>query len=179
MATKFKLRTQALAAARASERTKETLIEGLTKLHGGDVTAATLCIEGVVDILGTLNARISAGEPILTDTTDARAQRTLTGIIAGAKVLMDHPEAAEAHNLTSSRLRAVIQQADLNTTAAETMLTIAASAPTVFSEVVKMIHTYNTSVKSGDQSVIEDTKREFQRLWLFWQRNTPTVAKPQ
>ena len=96
----------------------------------------------------------------------------LTGIVAGAKILMDYPEAAEAHNLTPNRLRQVIQQTDLNTAAAQTMLAVTASAPTVLREVSALIRDYNEAVKSGDQAAMESAKQTIQRMWLYWQRNS-------
>lgn len=172
MATKFNLRQQVLATSRTNTTAQQAIFEGVLTLHGGDRAAATLCVEGVVDILGTLHARMANGQPILTD-KDPRAQKTLMGIVAGAKVLMDYPEAAEAHNLTPNRLRQVVQQADLNTNAAQTMLAVAGSAPTVVGDVVKLIHGYNQAVEKGDQPAMEAAKRTIQQLWLHWQRATP------
>lgn len=171
MGTKFNLRTNAIKAHHIKGTANKTLTETIKKLYGGDKLATVACMEGVVDILSTLNARISANQPILADMNDSRKQRVLMGIIAGAKTLMDHPEAAEAHNLTPNRLRQVIQQADMSTEAAQSMIAIARSAPTVVSEVVRMVHTYNAALESGDQAAIEETKRAFQKMWMFWQRN--------
>jgi hypothetical protein len=175
MGTKFKLRTAAIA----SQSKHQVVFEGLVQLHGGDVDSAKLCLEGVVDILGTINARINAGKPIFTDGMDARKQRLLLGIIAGAKVLMDHPEAAEAHNFTPSRLRQAIQQADLDTNAAKAMTTVAASAPTAVSELVNIIHQYTTALESGDAAGINSAKAVFQKLWMYWQRNADGAVAAQ
>lgn len=171
MGTKFNLCTNAIKAHRIAGAANKTLTETIQKLYDGDKQATIACLEGVVDILGTLNARISAKQPILADANDSRKQRVLMGILAGAKTLMDHPEAAEAHNLTPNRLRQVIQQADMSTEAAQAMIAIARSAPTVVSEIVQMVHTYNAALESGDEAVIEQTKNAFQKMWLFWQRN--------
>lgn len=175
MGTKFKLRLGAIA----SQGKHQTIFEGLVQLHGGDTNLAQMCLEGVVDILGTINARVGAGQPIFNPNMDAKQQRLLLGIVAGAKVLMDHPEAAEAHNFTPNRLRQAIQQADIDSNAARAMTTVAASAPTVVSELVNLIHRYTTALETGDTSIINEVKATFQKLWLYWQRNADGAVAAQ
>jgi hypothetical protein len=170
MATKFKMRNRVVAAVNEQQNTRELIIESLVRIHNSDRAAAELCLEGVVDVLGTINAQMSANKPVFSNIKDAKEQRLLLGIVAGAKVLMDHPDAAEAHNLTPSRLQQLIQQADINTNAAKAMIQIAQSAPTTVSDMVKLIHTYNAALESGDPAGVEDAKRTFQKLWMYWQR---------
>jgi hypothetical protein len=170
MATKFKMRTGAVASNNTNKAVRETIMESLVTLHNNDRAAAVLCLEGVVDILGTINAQIAANKPVFSNISDPKEQRMLLGVVAGAKVLMDHPEAAEAHNLTPSRLRQLIQQADLSTNAAKALVQIAHSAPTVVNDMVKLIHTYNAALETGEQDTLDEAKRTFQKLWLFWQR---------
>jgi hypothetical protein len=166
------MRQQALKGIRTATKTSVSLVESVVALHSGDRTAAKLCVEGVVDILGSMYARMNAGKPIF-DGMDPRKRRVLTGIVAGAKVMKDFPEAAEAHNLTAPKLHALIQRDNMDTNAAQTMLTVANSAPSVLSDVIKALQTYDTAVQSGDAAAADEVKRMIQQLWTHWQRATP------
>ena len=169
MATKFNLRRQVLRDIQTTNKAMGILIERIVALHKGDQSTAQLCVEGVIDILGTMYARMNAGKSVF-DGDDARKRRILTGIVAGAKVMKDHPEAAEDHNLTAPSLYKTIHQTDVDTQSAQTMLTVANSAPSVVSEVVQALHRYETALQTGDTATIEEVKNMIQQLWLHWQR---------
>jgi hypothetical protein len=179
MTSKFTMRSNAYRALAAKQQRQAQLVESLLVLHGGDFEKMQACMEGVVDILGSIVARLNAGKNPLNDLGASQEQRAVLGIIAGAKVLMDHPDAVAGHNLTPNKLRAVITQAGANVDATKMLHQVAKSAPDVTSGVVQMFQRYTKATETNDQQTADAIKRELQRLWLYWQKNMPMVAKPQ
>jgi hypothetical protein len=173
MATKFNLRSKAQSSLLEHQQQRQILIEKLLVLHDNDFARVQACMEGVVEILGQAVGRMNAGKNPFDQIQDPRQQRILMGIIAGAKVLMDYPEAAEGHNLTPNRLRQVISLAGTETDATKMLLQVAKSAPTVITQVTQLFQQYNQSLESGDQKGVEAAKAEIKRLWMHWQKNLP------
>jgi hypothetical protein len=173
MATKFKMRSSAQATLLEQQQERQVLIERLLVLHNNNWEQVQACMEGVVEILNTMVGRMNAGKNPLEQVQDPKQQRILMGILAGAKALMDYPEAAEGHNLTPNRLRQVISLAGTNTDATKMLLQVAKSAPTVVTDITSMFHQFNQALEKGDQAKANSVKQEIQRLWYFWQRNVP------
>lgn len=173
MATKFNLRAKAQRSLFEQQQVQQLLIEKLLVLHDNDFNRVQACMEGVVEILNTVVGRMNAGKSPLEQVQDPRQQRILMGIIAGAKVLKDYPEAAEGHNLTPNRLRQVISMAGTDTDATKMLLQVAKSAPTVVTQVTQLFQKFNQSLESGDKAGVDAAKREIQQLWYFWQQNLP------
>lgn len=172
MATKFSMRTKAQVRMVEAQQSKIKLIETLLNLHDNDLNQVQACVEGVVDILGATYARMNADRNPFDD-VEPREQRVVMGIIAAAKVLMDHPETVEGFNLTPNRLRQVMSEVGSNTESTKMMLQIAKAAPQVVSDIVRLFGTYGQAVQIGDEKVVADAKKQIQKLWMFWQARLP------
>lgn len=172
MATKFKLRVGAQQKLNEQREQRTRLVETLMQLHDNNIEQTIACMEGVVEILGSMVARMNAGKSPI-DQEDPKKQRVLLGILAGAKTLMDHPEAAEGFNLTPIKLRQLMSLVGDNTNATKMLLQIAQAAPTVVSEVVGLFKQYDQAIQNKDQQTATAIKQQLQKLWMYWQKALP------
>jgi hypothetical protein len=182
MATKFSMRSKAHKTLKENQQRQVQLVETLLILHNNDFDKTRACMEGIVEILGSVVARLNAGKNPFDQIDTSQEQRAMLGIIAGAKTLMDHPEAIEGHNLTPNKLRAVITQAGANMDATKMLHQVAKSAPDVTSNLMQMFQRFNKAAESGNPQAAAEVKQAMQQLWLHWQKNmpknVPAPAKP-
>lgn len=177
MAQKLELLSQML---REQQRIQEldTLTEQVLTSYGAEMRQQ-IC-ENLTTLLGRLYGQVNANKNPLEKLTTGQRD-ALVGILSGAKTLKDHPESAEAFNLTSQRLKDIVArvgQRDAN----QMLINIGNRAGSVKRDTADMVQRLEAALRSQDEAELAKAKRELQQLWYYWQQKSaqlPATAKPQ